>query len=173
MSRKLAVASGILYRTYKAHLFLGECSRSLVSHTATECSFYIQSIYIYIYIIGSASHMRPGLHFQNVWRKPCRCIYIYIDVHIFASICKNMHILLMAQRYRECCIYNVYACKHWNAAYVGAEAMQVTVLCCNLPGLANANQVDGLTYRLGDPSEFSVHMVPVKFMSINLGQGIV
>ena len=33
-SRKLAWASGILYRTYKGYLFLGECSKNLVSHTA-------------------------------------------------------------------------------------------------------------------------------------------
>ena len=32
-SRKLAWVSEILYRTYKGHLFSGECSRNLVSHT--------------------------------------------------------------------------------------------------------------------------------------------
>ena len=33
MSRKLAWASGILCRTYKGHLFWGECFKNLVCHT--------------------------------------------------------------------------------------------------------------------------------------------
>ena len=33
VSRKLARASGILFRTYKGHLFSGECPKNLASHT--------------------------------------------------------------------------------------------------------------------------------------------
>ena len=33
-SKKLAQASGILYRTYKGHLFSGECPKNLVSPIA-------------------------------------------------------------------------------------------------------------------------------------------
>ena len=33
-SKKLAWASEILYTTYKGHLFSGECSKNLISHTA-------------------------------------------------------------------------------------------------------------------------------------------
>ena len=38
-SRKLTWTSGILYRTYEGHLFMGECPQNLVSHTAWfKCS---------------------------------------------------------------------------------------------------------------------------------------
>ena len=85
MSRKLFLASGILYRTYKAYLFLGECSRSLVSHTATEWSFYIQSIYIYIYIILA---VHPTCVQDSIFKMSGTSpvdvyIYIYIYIKIF------------------------------------------------------------------------------------------
>ena len=44
---------GILYRTYKGHLFSGECSKILFFHTVRLCSsqlksFFIEDIYLFI-----------------------------------------------------------------------------------------------------------------------------
>ena len=59
-SGKLAWASEILYRTYKGHLFLGECSRNLVSHTAV-----LDFTQIMAYLVHNVSRTQLYLGFGH------------------------------------------------------------------------------------------------------------
>ena len=58
-SGKLAWASEILYRTHNRHLFLGECSRNLVSHT-------VYALVNWMHIV-SGNVLLPGGHQAITW----------------------------------------------------------------------------------------------------------
>ena len=71
-SGKLTRSSGILYRTYKGHLFLSECSKKLLSHTVS--SAIVHDTIQFIMMIKNHQHLKK-LYWEHMqfWSQHCVC----------------------------------------------------------------------------------------------------